>query len=58
MTAPPLSGRVAHCRDFRRGVSAVVKVPRKEAVLIEPEGLSGNYVARIVTTIDVCDVTS
>ena len=27
-------------------------------MLIELEGLSGNYMERIVTTIDVCDVTS
>jgi len=43
VTVPPLSARIARCRVIRRSVSAVVKVPRNEAVLIEPEGLPGIY---------------
>jgi hypothetical protein len=60
VTLPPLSGRIARCRVVRRGDSMVVdKVPWcNEAVSLDPEGLPGIYVARIVATLDVCDLMS
>jgi hypothetical protein len=37
----------------------VDKVPRcNEVVSLDPEGLPGIYVARIVATLDVCDLMS
>ena len=41
VTAPPLCGRIPRCRVIRQSDSAVVKVLRNEAALIEPEGLPG-----------------
>ena len=58
VTAPSLCGRVPRCRVIRQSDWAVDKVPRNEAVLIEPKGLSGIYMALIVAAIDVCDFTS
>ena len=59
VTLPPLSGRIAQCRVVRRGDSMVDKVPLcNEAVSLDPEGLPGIYVARIVATLDVFDVES
>jgi hypothetical protein len=52
VTVPPLCVRIGRCRVIRRDNSAVVKVPRNEAVLIDPEGLWGIYMARIVATLD------
>jgi hypothetical protein len=52
VTVPPLCARIARCPVIRRDNSAVVKAPRNEAVLIDPEGLPGNYMARIVATLD------
>jgi len=50
VTVPPLSVRIARCRVVRRGDSAVVKVPRNQAVFMNPEGLPGIYMARVVAT--------
>jgi hypothetical protein len=37
----------------------VNKVPQcSEAVLLDPESLPGIYVARILATLDVCDISS
>jgi len=58
VTVPPLSVRIARCRVVRRNDSVVVKVPRNEAVLIDPEGLPRIYTARIVATLDVCGFMS
>jgi hypothetical protein len=55
---PPLSVRIARCRVIRRDGPAVVKVPRNEAVLIDPEGLPGIYIARIVAKLDVSNMSS
>jgi hypothetical protein len=57
VTVPPLSVRIARFRVVRRNDSMVVKVPRSEAVLIEPEGLPGIYMARIVATLEVVDAS-
>ena len=57
VTVPPLSVRIARCRVVRRNDSMVVKVPRNEAVLIDPEGLPGIYMARIVATLEVVDAS-
>ena len=54
---PPLSGRIA--RVVRRGDPMVVKVPLcNKAVSLDPEGLPGIYVVRVVAKLDVCDVRS
>jgi len=52
VTVPPLCVRIARCRVVRRNVSTVVKVPRNQEVLVDPEGLPGVLVARIVATLD------
>jgi hypothetical protein len=52
VTIPPLSVRTARCRVVRRGDSAVVQVPRKQEVLVDPEGLPGVYMARLVATLE------
>jgi hypothetical protein len=58
VTLPPLSG-IARCRVVRRGDSKGVKVPLcSEAVSLDPEGMPGIYVARIVTTLYVSNVES
>ena len=54
-TVPPLSVRKARCRDVRRDDSTVVivvKIPRYQEVLVEPEGLAGVYLARIGATLE------
>jgi len=58
VTVPPLSVRIARCRVVRRDDSAVVKVPRKEAVFVDPEGLPGIYMARVVATLEICSMSS
>ena len=40
--------RIARCRVVRRDVSTVVKVPRHQVVLVDPEGLLGVLMARII----------
>ena len=50
VTVPPLSVRIARCRVIRRGDSAVVKGPRNQVVMVDPECLPGIYMARIVAT--------
>jgi len=52
VTIPPLSVRIARCRVVRRADSAIVKVPRNQEVLVDPEGLPGVYLARVVATLD------
>jgi hypothetical protein len=56
--AQPLSVRIARCLVVRRGHSAVVKVPRNQVVLVDPEGLPGVYMARIVATLKNCNIMS
>ena len=58
MTVPPLSVRIARCRVVRRGDSLVVKVPRNKAVFVDPEGLPGIYMARVVATLEGCNTES
>ena len=53
VTVPPPSVRISRCQVVRRNDTAVVKAPRNEAVLIDPEGLPGIYMARTVATLDV-----
>jgi hypothetical protein len=53
VTVPPLSVRIARCRVVRRENSTVIKVPRNQEVLVDPEGLPGVYLARLVATLDV-----
>jgi hypothetical protein len=52
VTVPPLSVRIARCRIVRRNVSTVVKVPRNQVVLVDPEGLPGIIMAREVATLE------
>ena len=52
VTVPPLSVRIAWCRVVRRNSSTVVKVPRNQEILVDPEGLPGVYLARIVATLE------
>ena len=52
VTVPPLSVRIALCRVVRRNTSATIKVPRNQEVLVDPEGLPGVYMARIVATLE------
>ena len=47
VTVPPLSVRIARCCVIRRSDS-MVKVPRDQNVLVEPGGLPGVYMARVV----------
>jgi len=52
VTLPPLSVKIARCRVVCRADSAIVKVPRNQEVLVDPEGLPGVYLARVVATLD------
>jgi hypothetical protein len=52
VTVPPLSVRIARCRVVRRDDSTVIKVPRNQEVLVDPEGLPGVYLARVVATLE------
>jgi hypothetical protein len=54
VTVPPLAGRIARCRVVRRGDLTDEKVPWKQLIMVEPEGLPGIYMARIVATLDNC----
>ena len=58
VTVPPLSVRIARCRVVRCGDSLVVKVPRNKAVFVDPEGLPGIYMARVVATLEGCSTES
>jgi len=61
VTVPPLSARIDRCRVVRRDdsmVNIVDKVPRQQVVLIEPEGLPGILMARIVATLSNCDASN
>ena len=60
VTVPPLSARIARCRVVRRNdlMVNVDKVPRQQVVLIEPEGLPGIIMARIVATLSNCDASN
>jgi len=51
VTIPPLSVRIARCRVVRRDVSRVIKVPRNQEILVDPEGLPGVLVTRVVATL-------
>jgi len=42
---------LVRCRVVRRNASATVKVPWNQEMLVEPEGLLGAYMARIVSTL-------
>ena len=50
VTVSPLSVRIARCRVIRRDDSMIEKVPRNQEVLVEPGGLPGIYIARVVPT--------
>ena len=52
VTVPPLSVRIARSRVVRRGGSTVVKAPRNQEVLVDPEGLPGVYMVRVVATLN------
>jgi hypothetical protein len=58
VTVPPLSVRIARCRVIRRDGSAVVKVPRKQVVMVDPGYLPGIYMARLVATLQMYDKMS
>jgi hypothetical protein len=51
VTVSPLSARIARCRVVRRDDPMVVKVPRNQEVLVDPDGLPGIYMARVVATL-------
>ena len=51
MTVPPLAVRIARCRVIRRDDSMIEKVPRNQEVLVDPGGLPGIYIARVVATL-------
>jgi len=51
VTVPPLSVRIARCRVIRRDDPMVGKVPRNQEILVEPGGLPGVYMARVVATL-------
>ena len=51
VTVPPLSARIARCRVVRRDDSMVVKVPRNQEILVDPDDLPGVYMARVVATL-------
>jgi hypothetical protein len=57
-TLPPISVTITPCRFVRRNDSAVVKVPRNQAVLVDPECLPGIYMVRIVATLLFCGNSS
>ena len=44
--------RIARSRVVRRDGSTVVKAPQNQEVLVDPEGLPGVYMARVVATLD------
>ena len=52
VTVPPFSMRIARCRVVRRNSSTVVKVPRNQEILVDPEGLPGVYLARIIAMLE------
>jgi len=56
VTVPPLSMRIARCRVVRRDVSTVVKVPRNQVVLVDPEGLPGILMARVIVKMSSTNV--
>lgn len=58
VTVPPLSARIARVRVVRRGSPMIVEVPRSQAVLLEPEGLPGVYMTRILATLDNDDASN
>ena len=49
---PQLPVRIARCRVVRRNNLTVVKVPWNQEVLVDPEGLPGVYLVRIVATLE------
>ena len=51
VTVPPLSARVARYRVIRRDDPMLVKVPRNQEVLVDPDGLPDVYMARVVATL-------
>ena len=51
VTVPPLSVRIARRRVVRRDASTIVKVPRNQEVLVDPEGLPGVLMARIIASL-------
>jgi hypothetical protein len=53
VTVTPLSVRIARCRVVRRDDSTIVKVPRNQEIMVDPEGQPVVYLARIVATLDV-----
>ena len=58
VSLPPLSVRIARCRVVRRDDPTDIKVPRKQLVMVDPEGLPGIYMARVVATLDNVKVSS
>jgi hypothetical protein len=57
VTVPPLSGRIARCRVVRRS-DLEVEIPRNQVVMVDPERLPGIYMARVVATLNNCDIVS
>ena len=47
--------RIARCRVVRSNISTGVEVPQNQKVLVDPEGLPGVLMARVVATSDVGD---
>jgi hypothetical protein len=58
VTVPRLSVRIARYRVVRRDSSAVIKVPRNQVVMVDPECLPGIYIARLVAVLEVCEKMS
>jgi len=58
VSLPPLSARIARCRVVRRDDPTDVQVPRKQLVMVDPEGLPGIYMARVVATLDNVKLSS
>jgi hypothetical protein len=58
VTVPQLSVKLTRYRVVIPNDSAVVKVPRNQVVLVDPEGLPDVYMARIVVKLENCNTLS
>jgi len=58
VSVPLLSATIARCTIVRRDSSTSEQVPRKQLVMVDPEGLPGIYMARVVATLDTRKLSS
>ena len=58
VSLPPLSARIARCRVVRRDDPTDVQAPRKQLVMVDPEGLPGVYMARVFVTMNNDELSS